>query len=702
MSKAKKTWYAIRRRTALAAAAIGVAAAAEIYIYGDIGESWWEETVTASSFVRELQEVDAEQITVRINSMGGSVPDGLAIFNALRRHKATITTEIDGMAFSIASLIAMAGDKVHMAENAVLMIHAPWTYAAGNSAELRETADQLDTWAAAMATSYASRTGDQPAMLALLTDGKDHYYTAAEALTEKFVDAVTDAMPVAASAARDLPLSRYRSLPAALAEGFPAASAAQSVEEDPMKLRSYVLMSAIGAAGALAGGGNAATPAQQQPAGAPAAPAAAAVDPAAVLAADQSRRAGIRASFARFASQPGVAAIQQACEDDHGVTVEAAGSRLLAHLAAGATPVAGAHVTTVEDEADKHRGAATKALLARAGLEKPESANPFRGYTLSEMARASLTRAGFKSEGMDKMTFVGAAFTHSTSDFPGLLANVASKALLIGYQEADETFQLWTRAGTLPDFKPGKRVDLNAFPSLRKVGEGAEYKYAQLGERGETVILATYGELFSITRQAIINDDLDAFTRVPRLMGRAAIRTVGDLVYAVLIGNPNMSDGVPLFHASHGNLLTAAAISTASVDAMGAAMATQKQGSASLNISHKYLIVPRALRGLANVVRESEYEVGGSKNNTIPNSVRNTFEVVSDARLDAASAAAWYGAADQNANDTIEVDYLDGNDQPYLEQRAGWNVDGTEFKVRMDAGVSPLDFRTLSKNPGQS
>lgn len=433
----------------------------------------------------------------------------------------------------------------------------------------------------------------------------------------------------------------------------------------------------------------------------PATPAApAAIDAAAVLAADKARREGIRASFARFAVQAGVADLQRQCEDDHAVTVEAAGQRLLAHLATGATPVAGQHVTTVEDETDKQRTAATQSLLARAGLAKAEGANPYRGFTLSELARASLARAGLRSEGMDKMSFIGAAFTHSTSDFPGLLANVANKAMLKGYMEAEETFQLWTRPGTLSDFKTGKRVDLNAFPSLRKVVEGAEYKYATLGERAESVVLATYGELFSITRQAIINDDLDAFTRIPRLMGRAAIRTVGDLVYAILTSNPTMSDGVALFHATHANLLTGAAITTGSVDAMQAAMAVQKQGAATLNIPLKYLIVPRALKGTANVVRASEFDVGATKANTVPNSVRDTFEVISDARLDASSAAAWYGAADPNSADTIEVNYLDGNDQPYLEQKVGWTVDGTEFKVRIDAGVAPLDYRTLAKNPG--
>lgn len=673
MSKKATPWYAIRRRTAMAAAALGVVAAAEIYIYGDIGESWYEETVSAADFVKELNDIDATAITVRINSIGGSVPDGLAIYNALRRHKAEVTTEIDGMAFSIASLIAMAGDKVNMANNAMLMIHGPWTYAAGNSVELRELADQLDVWAAAMSTSYAARTGDQPAMLALLTDGKDHYYTAEQALTEKLVDAITDPMPVAASGARDLPLNRYRSLPAGLqAVSISAAAAAPSQEP---------LMTTPNPA------------ATQTPAAAP-------KDSSTVLAEDKARRGQIRASFAKFSGRDGVATLQQECEDDHDCTPAAAGLKLLEVLGKDKTSVNGLNIVTLEDETDKARKATIQALLARAGVVKAEGANPYRGFTLTELARASLNRAGYRSEGQDKKTFIGAAFTHSSSDFGGILANVAEKAMLKGYEEAEETFQIWTRAGELPDFKPGKRVDLNAFPSLRKVPEGAEYKYASIGERGETVLLATYGELFSITRQAIINDDLGAFTRIPQLMGRAAIRTVGELVYAVLTSNPAMSDGVPLFHADHGNLLSGGAISTAMVDAMGAAMAEQKQGKAILNIGMQYLIVPRALKGLANVVRSSEYEVGSDKKSTIPNSVRDSFEVIADARLDATSKTAWYGAASATTNDTLEVNYLDGNQTPVLEQKDGWSVDGTEFKVRLDAGVSPLDFRTLAKNPG--
>lgn len=143
MSTTTQPWYVVRAKTAIAAASQGVAAAAEIYIYGDIGESWYEETVSAAQFVRDLNALNVDAITVRINSLGGSVPDGLAIYNAMKRHRATITVEVDAIAYSIASLIAMGGDQIHMASNALMMIHAPWTGVYGNSTDLREMADQL-------------------------------------------------------------------------------------------------------------------------------------------------------------------------------------------------------------------------------------------------------------------------------------------------------------------------------------------------------------------------------------------------------------------------------------------------------------------------------------------------------------------------------------------------------------------------------
>lgn len=687
------SWYSIRKSSKTLAAAAGLAAAsaqslaevkaADILIFGDIGKSWWGESVTAKSFLEELSALDADTITVRINSFGGSVADGLAIYNALKRHPAHVTTVNEGAAMSIASLILMAGDTVEMGENTLLMIHAPWTYAGGNSVELRATADMLDKWAQAMSSSYASKSG-RPVeeMLALLTDGQDHYYTAAEAQAEKLIDNIVAAVPVAAMAMAGDGAARYRALAAAKAAGTakPAAPAAPSLEIQTM-------------------------PQANNPAGTTSSPVDEAAIRAKALADESARRTAIQAAFKPFVAQDGVQALMDQCSNDTGITVQAANERLLAHLGSKSTPLAGNYVTTVEDEADKRRKAATQSLAARAGLERLDAANPHRGDTLYDMARASLARAGFRTDGLDKMGVVAAAFTHSTSDFTGLLANVANKSMLKGVDEADETFHLWTVRGELSDFKPASRVSLNSFGSLPKVAEGGEYTFGTVSDRANQIALAKYGRRFAITREAIINDDLGAFTRIPRAMGRAAVRTVGDLVYAVLTGNPVLAeDGVTLFHASHNNLLTGSVISTASVDGMRVAMGKQKlpgQTSGGSNIRLSYLLVPLALESTARTVATSEFEMGAAtKNNTTPNTVRGTFEVISDARLDEASATGWYGAANGNVNDTIEVAYLNGNDAPTLEQQAGWSVDGVEFKVRHEAGVAPLDFRGLVRNPG--
>lgn len=664
---------------------------AEILIYGDIGESWWDdESVTAANIVRELQELTVDRIIVRINSYGGAVPDALAIYNALRRHGAEITVAVDGVAVSAASLIAMAGDTVEMADNALMMIHAPWTFAMGNSESMREQADVLDKYAAAMATSYARKTGRSEAeMLALLTDGDDHWFTAAEAKAEKFADEVTDSAGDESADAAGL--SRYIArAPARIAAAlrFAAPAATRKPKKEP----------------AMPDPTNPAAHADDNKPNVTEIQAAAEKRERARL---KERNEKIHARLAPVMDKSGIREIYDAALRDPAVTVDQVAEQALAKLGEGAEPLAGngARVDAGLDAREKFTLGAASAIAARAGMQKDDGANEYRGYTLQELARASLQMHSVNTSRMDRREIVAQAFTHTSSDFGHLLSNIAEKSMLMGWAEAGETFPQWTRPGTLTDFKVAKRVDLNMFGSLVEIPEGAEYQHGTIGDRGEDIQLATYGRMFSITRQAVINDDLDAFTRIPRRMGRAAIRTVGNLVYAVLTANPAMSDGKTLFHADHNNLLTGASIDTAGVDAMRVAMATQKDPDGhvtALNIPMKFIIVPYALGGAARTTMNSEFEVGASsKSNTTPNTVRGLCTIVEDARLDASSSKAWYGAADPNAFDTVEVAYLDGQQEPYMEQQQGWTVDGVQMKVRIDAAVKALDFRTLAKNPGK-
>ncbi len=417
------------------------------------------------------------------------------------------------------------------------------------------------------------------------------------------------------------------------------------------------------------------------------------------LEAEKERRSEIRELFTghdEFSKE------RDQCLDDPSVDINEARKLLLEAIGRGEEPAASSpRIEMGETDAEKFSRAAEDAIAFRAGLaEKDADPSDLCGYTLMELARKSLELRGVRTERLDKRELVGRAFTHSSSDFPKLLENNARKAILRGYEEAEEVFQRFTRTGNLSDFKQHSRVGLGVFETLDEVKEGGEYKHGTIGERSESIQLATYGKLFSITRQAIINDDLTAFVEIPRKMGRAAARTVGDLVFNVITSNPTMSDGTALFHSSHKNLAGSGAAPTATTVGAGrTAMRTQKDGAATLNIRPSFFLVPAALEDTARVLMASETDPSQA-NSKKPNPVRNAAEVVVDARLDEDSTTAWYLLADPSTFDTIEVGYLDGVAAPFLDQQDGWTVDGVEYKVRIDAAAAPLEFRTLYKNAG--
>ena len=419
---------------------------------------------------------------------------------------------------------------------------------------------------------------------------------------------------------------------------------------------------------------------------------------------EQTRRTEIREAFSGFAVDTEARDLMDTCLDDPAITPAEANTRLLKLLGSEGAP--SARVEGGVDERDKLRSAASEALDLRAGFIKHDEVkhggSELRGYTMSELARFMLERSGVKASGLSRMEMVGRAITHSTSDFAYILGNVANKSLLKGYLEVPELFERIARVGNLSDFKTADRVNISAFSDLEEVGENGEYKSGTVSDSREQIQLATYGKKFSISRQAIINDDLSAMTRVPMGMGQAAKRKVGDLVWAVLTANAAMADGVALFHANHANLAASgAAPSVTTLSAAKAAMAkqTDPSGNATIRMPASLAIVPVALEDAMKTLIASATDPSQA-NSRKPNIHQGTLEVVSDARLDVDSAVKWYLASNPDIFDTIEVAYLDGNPNPFLESKDGWDVDGIEYKVRIDAAAKALDHRGLYQNPG--
>lgn len=436
------------------------------------------------------------------------------------------------------------------------------------------------------------------------------------------------------------------------------------------------------------------TQAVTEPAPAPAAPDEETIR-ASVLAEQKARMSGINDLFAMFGGR--YQALHAQCVADPGCSLEMARERLLNEMGKESSPTnktTPAHIYAGNGNfvGDGIR----QALMARAGFDTTEKDNAYNGMTLRECARMSLTERGIGVASYNPMQMVGLALTHSTSDFGNILLDVSNKGLIQGWEESEETFQKWTRKGRLSDFKTAYRVGMGGFGSLRQVREGAEYKYITTSDRKETIALATYGEIFSITRQAIINDDLNMLVDVPMKMGRAAKATIGDLVYKVLTDNPKLSDGKALFHADHKNIATGG-ISVSGLDAARQMMRLQKEGDRALNIRPAFMLVPVALETVANQTIKSASVKGADANAGVINPIQNFAEVIAEARLDAADPKTWYLAAAQGT-DTIEVAWLDGVDTPYIDQQEGFTTDGIATKIRIDAGVAPLDWRGLVRS----
>lgn len=639
---------------------------AEIYIYDEIG--FWG--VTARQFVSDLQALgDVSHINLHINSPGGDVFEGIAIFNALKFHGAAITVHIDGIAASMASVIAMVGNPVIMPENTMMMIHKPWGFAGGDANDMRDYADLLDKMESVLIPAYAEKTGKSAEEIAAMLEDET-WMNGSECVAQGFADQTTPSLQ-AMACIQSKRIEEFEKMPNAIRNMItPPRNTTTREPASP------------------------ATP-QQQPA-APVLDENAIV--ARVVAEQKARVSGIQDVFAMFGGKH--QELQAACISDVECTVAMAKDKLLAELGKDTTP------SNKNNQPHIYAGNGNivgdgirKSLMARAGYEAQEKDNFYNGMTLRELARMALTERGIGVSGLNPVQMVGLALTHSTSDFGNILLDVSNKALLQGWEEATESFELWTKKGSLSDFKTAHRVGMGGFPSLRQVREGAEYKYVTTGDKGQTIALATYGEIFSVTRQAIINDDLNQLTDVPMKMGRAAKGTIGDLVYAVLTGNAKLSDGKALFHADHANL-SAGAISVASLDDSRKLMRLQKEGTRSLNIRPAFMLVPVALETLANQTIKSASVKGADVNSGIMNPIQNFADVIAEARLDDADPKAWYLAA-AKGSDTIEVAYLNGVDTPYIDQQDGFTTDGIATKVRIDAGVAPLDYRGLTKSSGQ-
>lgn len=342
----------------------------------------------------------------------------------------------------------------------------------------------------------------------------------------------------------------------------------------------------------------------------------------------------------------------------------------------------------------------------------------YRSMSLLEIGREFLDMHGVDTRSMSRFELSGALLQTrtqgmmATGDFPSLLASVASKRLRDAYAENPGTYGIWARrAPNAPDFKTINVVQLSGAPALLQTNEHGEFQYGQMKDGGETYAVLTHGRIVSLSRQAMINDDLRAFDRMVQAFAASARRLENRLVYAQLTANGNLSDGGALFNANavstpggHANLQSGAgsALQFSSLATGRASMRVQKGlQTEELNLAPSYLIVPAALEQTAYQLTSNQYVPATTGAvNEFRQGGRTALTPVVEPLLDATSATAWYLAADTSQVDTVEYCYLDGADGPVVESKPGFEVDGISMRCRLDFAAKAIDFRGLHKSAG--
>lgn len=385
----------------------------------------------------------------------------------------------------------------------------------------------------------------------------------------------------------------------------------------------------------------------------------------------------------------------------------------------------------IRDEGETRAAMMENAMLHRAqapGIKLEDGAREFRGFQLVDFARHCLEANGLNTRGMSRSEIARSALLRnyhrngtpgmSSSDFPNLLANTASKMLRDSYTYAPRTFLPWSTQHNLPDFKTFRTVALSGAPQLAAVPESGEVSYGTIGEGAESWGLTRFGKATAITYVAIVNDDMSGFTRIPRMFGAEAAQLENATVYGLLTANAAMADTGLLFNATavttaggHANLtsggtsaLTNDAAGLAAVGALQKLIRLQKAPTVGgvagrpLNLTGRFLVIPAALEYVANALF-SQSVVPATTGAANP--YRGQFEIIIEPILDGSSSISYYLIAEPARVDTIHYGYLDGEAGPMVGSNVDFETDGVSIKCMHNFGAKAIDFRGLAKSAGQ-
>ncbi len=619
-----------------------------LYLEGFVGEE-----ITAFSVRSHLEAAAGAEVTIRVNSPGGILMEGLSIQRALAEYPGNIVAVVEGIAASAATVILMGADKIIMPTGALMMIHDPSAVTIGSSETHRNVADVLDKMAESVAAIYAARTGLP---------------------VKKCLDLMTAETWMNGTEAKALGFADETSLEPAkepVAFNWQVFCNAPQWLLNSNKIRKS----------------NMPTELNMKPK-------------------DITREILAKCALAKMSIEESESVIDLAAGDLAKV------ENAIIDTLAARDPDGGRISWNTNAHEDKLTAngvfgkVITDAIYARlSGKSAQGHAAEWQGRSLLDMGAATLQARGEKiiSFNRDKLAtqIMNSGSPHSTSDFPILTVAAGNRFLGESYLAAECALKQIARERNAVDFRALTTARLSEAPALSEVEEGAEVTYGSRAEAKESYRVKTFAKIFSISRQALINDDLQAFADTLQAFGRAAAETEASEIVALFAANAgngvNLDDGTPVFTTGRGNkAATGTALTVTSVGLARKALRDTKglDGITPISATPRFLVVGSAKETEAEMMLASlaAAQVGDV------NPFSGKLTLLVEPRL---AGNAWRIFADPSQASVLEVAYLNGNKMPMLETKDGWTTLGTEFRAVLDFGCGITGWRGSYLNAGE-
>ncbi|MDK9756728.1 Clp protease ClpP [Vibrio sp. D173a] len=652
MPKPNKSWYTLKNE----------ADAIKIWVHGDISAY----DIDATEIIAALQVADGKEVELRMLSGGGSVYQGLAMYNALKAHKGKVVGIVDGMAASIATYVLLACDSIRMPENAMLMIHNPSIGAWGGEKEINSALQQLQAATKTISEAYVEKSG-QPLEDVLTAMESETWFTAQAAKDWGLVDEVVEAVDLSNSLQSfdESDFKNFKHAPSELINSLkrqPNEPKNNTKQVSDMPNPNEEIQNAVKA--------------------------------------ENQRQADIRALCAQHKISETLTNEMLA---DLSCSVGQASTKILESIgrqaAAGQQePEANLTATHMRVGNGNHvKDELQNALNARCGVADLEKDNSFGHESLLNMARACLDVNARSA--VTKNELVNRAF--NSGDFGDIITEGIRTVMR---DEAQARAPMWRELANvenLTDFRETELVMVNDAPDLMKVAEDGEYKAAVLKGSGERIQLATFGREIQFTRHAIINDEIGLVAKVPRKFMQSGYRLSDKLMFnAILAGK--MADGDDVFKAGKdkgwGNLIRSipkgdyAAMIMALHKVFATATTIPLDGQAgkgdALDLRGEILIASPDHASMFEAVLNT-----ASKPDVFNPAYKKFGKVIETARVGDIDGALALTGKDF---DTVVMGFLDGQQDPWLETGDGWSSDGAKFRITYDLMSKVLDRRGIA------